>query len=299
MEITLRQLRAFAEVVEAGSFTEAARRLNLTQSAVSMLVRDLEAQLGVTLFHRQQRPVAVTEAGRQILPVAARMIDDHRQLLGGVEDLRTLRSGSLRLAVPQILACTWLPERLRAFHEQYPELSLQVIDTTVDGVAQAVADGAAEIGIGPYRAPPSAVEPRSLWAEPIDLVFPATATLADAPTVGWDSLQGETWIMYSGDFAMQMQQHASTAGGIRMGGQIGVRGLTTALALVGRGMGITAAPRYARAFEAQFAVRLCAVAPPRLAQTFQLYVRRGQSLSTAAEAFAATLPGDLRAADSG
>lgn len=291
MEITLRQLRAFAEVVEAGSFTEAARRLNLTQSAVSMLVRDLEGQLGVTLFHRQQRPVAVTEAGRQILPVAARMIDDHRQLLCGVQDLRALRSGSLRLAVPQILACTWLPDRLHAFHARYPEVSLQVIDTTVDGVAQAVADGAAEIGIGPFRAPPGAVEPRPLWNEPIDLVFPASGPLADAPAVGWDTLSGETWIMYSGDFAMQMQQHASAAGGISMRRQIGVRGLTTALALVGRGLGITAAPRYARAFEPQFGVRLRAIAAPQMAQSFQLYLRRGQTLSAAAEAFAATLPG--------
>jgi DNA-binding transcriptional LysR family regulator len=295
MEITLRQLRAFAEVVEAGSFTDAARRLNLTQSAVSMLVRDLEAQLGVTLFNREQRPVTATEAGRQILPVAARMIDDQRQLMDGVEDLRALRSGSLRLAVPQILACTWLPDRLHAFHARYPEVSLQVIDTTVDAVAQVVADGAAEIGIGPFRAPPGAVEPRPLWDEPIDLVFPADGLLSDAPAVGWETLSGETWIMYSGDFAMQMQQHALAAGGVRMARQIGVRGLTTALALVGRGMGISAAPRYARAFEPQFGVRLRAIAPARMAQSFQLYVRRGHALSAAARAFAATLPGGVAA----
>ena len=63
MNLTLRQLRAFAAVAAAGSFTEAARQLHLTQSALSVLVRELERALGVRRFDRHTRKVSLTHAG--------------------------------------------------------------------------------------------------------------------------------------------------------------------------------------------------------------------------------------------
>ena len=76
MNLTLRQLRAFAAVAETGSFTAAARQLHLTQSALSVLVRELEREIGVQLLDRHTRRVQLSEAGREFLPSVHRLLGD-------------------------------------------------------------------------------------------------------------------------------------------------------------------------------------------------------------------------------
>jgi DNA-binding transcriptional LysR family regulator len=74
MNISLRQMRAFVAVTRTGSFTGAARQLNLTQSAASMLVQQLEEELGLQLFNRASKAITLTEAGEQLLPPAQRIL---------------------------------------------------------------------------------------------------------------------------------------------------------------------------------------------------------------------------------
>ncbi|MGH8459817.1 MAG: LysR family transcriptional regulator, partial [Nevskiales bacterium] len=76
MNVTLRQLRAFVEVVRSSGFTAAALKLHLTQSAASLLVRDLEAHLGVQLVDRTTRRISVTDAGSEFLLRAERILAD-------------------------------------------------------------------------------------------------------------------------------------------------------------------------------------------------------------------------------
>ncbi len=68
MNVSLRHLRAFVAIAHAGNFTAAARQLNVTQSALSLLVKDLESDLGVRLFDRTTRNVSVSEMGQAFLP---------------------------------------------------------------------------------------------------------------------------------------------------------------------------------------------------------------------------------------
>ncbi len=108
MNISLRQMRAFSAVARAGSFhSQGPAQVNLTQSAVSMLAQQLEEALGVTLFDRGAA-VTLTEAGRQLLLLARRILDDVSQVVEGASDLRSLRTGLLRVVAPQMLSCTWI-----------------------------------------------------------------------------------------------------------------------------------------------------------------------------------------------
>ena len=77
--LTLRQLRAFAAVAKLGSFTAAATRMHLTHSALSVLVRELERELGARLFDRHTRRLLLTEAGHELLPYATRVLADLEQ----------------------------------------------------------------------------------------------------------------------------------------------------------------------------------------------------------------------------
>lgn len=290
MNITLRQMRAFSLVARSASFTLAARQLHLTQSAVSMLVQQLEDELGVKLFDRARHAVTLTEAGQQLLPLARRMLDDLRQIEDGANDLRSLKSGVLRVVAPQLMACTWVAGALARFEQDHPQVGLRIVDGSADDIVGAVRRGDAELGIGPERAIGEDVTRSFLMHVPMRLVCAATHALARRQTVKWRELQHERWVVYSGDFSRYVEQrlHAHDAS-LSMQTATEVHYLTTALALVGAGLGVALVPDYARTFAPNFGIRFLALEAPTLNREFFMYQRRSLALSPAAQAFAACL----------
>ena len=101
MNITLKQIRAFVTVAQAGSFTAAANRLHLTQSAVSVLISELEQQFGLRLFDRTTRLVQLNDAGRDFFPAAEKMLMDLSNAISGSKDLVAKK--------PRSMPCSSLP----------------------------------------------------------------------------------------------------------------------------------------------------------------------------------------------
>jgi DNA-binding transcriptional LysR family regulator len=96
----LKPLAVFAETVDAGSMSAAARRLGMSPSAVSQTIRALEAQSGVTLLHRSTRKLALTEAGERYYPHCKRLLEAARAAADALQQARTAPSGELRVAAP-------------------------------------------------------------------------------------------------------------------------------------------------------------------------------------------------------
>ncbi|MCQ8277460.1 LysR family transcriptional regulator [Acetobacteraceae bacterium KSS8] len=144
--MTLEQLRIFLAVAERQHVTEAARALNLTQSAVSNAVAALEERHAVRLFDRVGRGIVLNENGRAFLPEARAVMDRAALAEAVLHDLGGLRRGRLRLCASQTIAGYWLPERLARFHAAYPAVELDVSVGNTHEVAQAVLEGGCEIG---------------------------------------------------------------------------------------------------------------------------------------------------------
>ena len=106
INISMRQLRAFDAVADTGSFTKAAQHLHLTQSALSVLVREMERELGLSLFDRHTRRVELSEAGRDMQPYVKRMLNELQQAVHSMTDLRDQHRGVLRIAATQLIAST-------------------------------------------------------------------------------------------------------------------------------------------------------------------------------------------------
>src|SRR5258707_4649003 len=105
MNINLHQLRIFVAVARLGNFTRAAERLHLSQPSLSLHIRQLEADLGVRLFDRSTRSVALTSAGADFLPGAERLLEDFEATVGAVADLAARRRGRVAVAVlPSVAA---------------------------------------------------------------------------------------------------------------------------------------------------------------------------------------------------
>lgn len=285
MNITLKQLRAFCDVAQTSSFTLASRRMNLTQSAVSMLVRQLEDDIGLALFDRVKRKVQLTETGRQLLPIAERILGDLREVIDGAADMRALRRGTLRLAVPQMLACSWLPPVLARYRVLYPDVALKMIDTTADRVIETVRQGEAEIGIGPERPTPDDVQADLLWQEKMQCACAAGSPLAQRGRIDWADVADAEWILYSDAFSGHLERTVWSGMSVQLRRTTQVRYLPTALALVGQGMGVTAAPAYAEPFGRLFGAAFIDIANPVVERRFLFYAKSGYELSPAAQAF--------------
>ncbi|MEM7209491.1 MAG: LysR substrate-binding domain-containing protein [Pseudomonadota bacterium] len=123
----LNWLRAFECSARHLSFTAAAGELSLTQSAVSQHVRSLELRLGTTLFVRKARGLALTNAGRKLLPAVSGPLSELAQAAAMFRPGRT--KNSLRISCNWAFSSTWLSPRLGQFAAQYPGTEIQIVST--------------------------------------------------------------------------------------------------------------------------------------------------------------------------
>ena len=146
----LAAIEAFVRVAETHSFSEAARRLHASQSAVSRAVSGLEAELGARLLHRTTRSLTLTEAGRGYFERAARILADLEEANLAVTQLQAAPRGRLRVNAPMSFGFLHLAPALPDFLALYPELSVDLsmsdrfVDLIEEGVDVAVRIGALE-----------------------------------------------------------------------------------------------------------------------------------------------------------
>jgi len=169
--VTLDQLRAFVTVVEEGSFSAAARKLQRVQSAISASMANLESQLGVPVWDRSTKVATLTAQGRAVLGAA-------RRVLVEVDGLRRLTSGMVMGLEPTVSLCldalfplNALLDLCAAFAAEFPAVELRVDTQVLSAVSQAVLRGSATLGV----ASPQGLVP-GLEREPI-------ATIALLPVV--------------------------------------------------------------------------------------------------------------------
>jgi DNA-binding transcriptional LysR family regulator len=140
-------LRVFVAVAENLSFTRAAERLFLTQSAVSHQILRLEGELGTPLFDRKGRTISLLPAGKVLLPHAKRILDAIREVTNIVQQVVRADAGSLRIGA-SAAACQYIvPEALGEFRESFPNYSLSIVPADSPDTADKLIDGSIDLGI--------------------------------------------------------------------------------------------------------------------------------------------------------
>ena len=142
----LNRLRGFFTVVKSGGFSEAARRLHLTQPAVSQQVRGLEKELGVQLL-RRARPVTLTRAGEILYELAENIFAEVDRMSALFADLKANRSHLLNLAANQSTAMHILPGKLTLFTRRFPSVGIAIHNMRTGEIVEAVVDGTIDVGM--------------------------------------------------------------------------------------------------------------------------------------------------------
>jgi DNA-binding transcriptional LysR family regulator len=244
-ELGLQQLHAFAVLAEELHFGRAAQRLGIAQPPLSQQIRRLELKVGHPLFDRGGGRVALTAAGRELLPAALRALDEVSSGLDAARRRGSGATGRLRLGFAASLALTVLPDLLRTYRDRHPGVELDIREMTTAPQVAALAAG--ELDAGLMREPPA--EPGLAFREVLDerfvAVLPAAHPLAGRRTVPVAALAGEAFVLLPRASAPTVYDrvHAlCTAAGFEP--RIGQRAVEwqTVAALVGAGLGVCLAP---------------------------------------------------------
>jgi DNA-binding transcriptional LysR family regulator len=144
--MNLEYLRTYIEVIRSGSFSEVAKKLSISQPAVSFQIQKLEQELGVRLIDRRQKTLMMTEAGKRLLAFAKLFDKEHQTLMHDFEQLREEVAGNLAIAASTIPGDFVLPPILSEFKRQHPAVDIQVEITDSARVIEAVKSGEYDIG---------------------------------------------------------------------------------------------------------------------------------------------------------
>lgn len=280
----LYQLGYFLEIARQRSFTRAAEHLRMAQPALSQQMKNLEAELGTTLFVRGRRETQLTAAGKALEPKATALLAQAEAAKHAVADVAQLRGGRLVVAaIPSVSACL-LPEVIRAFGKQHGQVELQLMEESSERVAELVESGMADVG---FLQPPVSrrtFETRPIMTEPFVLLVARTHACVKAKEkeVLLKQLADEAYIFYKGrarDTALEACRKAGFEP--RIACESGE--LETIRALVAAGLGVAVVPELA-SHSLPKTIQAVRIREPKMQRQIAAVWKKGSQLSPAAQA---------------
>ena len=293
-DFSSRQLRAFLLVAQHRSFSRAAGALFITPSGLSVLIRELETQLGVRLFDRTTRHVALTAAGAELRAVAQRNLQELDGAMSRIGRSASETAVSLSIGAPPLLMASILAPAIKEFRSHRPEFQFQLFDGATSTIMQKVESGELDIGLGFFFKHLAGVRRTPLFRFSLALIRGDRDPSFRPATTAWSALKGEQLISLPPSNPLQqfIDKHLSRAG---VTGQpaLVVNYLNTQIAMVEVGEGMAIIPSYG-----QLACRDRRVVMSRLinpvAHVDACQVRRaGRKLPSIAEAFTSFLQSHL------
>jgi DNA-binding transcriptional LysR family regulator len=276
-------LRAFLLVAESGSFSKAAKRLHLTQPAVSKRIAQLEAQLNVSLFDRIGRRISTTEAGEALLPHARAVHLELQAAQQSVRDLAGEVRGRLRLATSHHIGLHRLPPLLSFFSKAFPAVQLDIDFMDSEQAYELTLHGEVELAVVTL-APSSIVNivTRPIWLDPLDFMVQQGTRLTRKKTLGLKELSQHPAILpglntYTGQIVKSLFEQRSLPIQIA----ITTNYLETIRMMASVGLGWTVLPRSMR----DPSLATLPIRDARIERTLGAIHHEGRSLSRAAQAF--------------
>ncbi len=295
--LSLHQLRAVVAVARYGSFVAAASDLATSQPALSRAIKQAEEILGVVLFARSTRHVALTAAGREFAPAAERMLNELELQIQNVRELAEQRRGHLVIACLMSIAHSVLPGVIATYRRTYPRIELFVREGVQSSVADEVRSGAADFGIGDMAGGDAPLHGEPLQTEACHVVLPRRHRLASRMTLRLNDLVGESVITMPVESGLRRLIDGAVAGaGVRLTYAITVNQFATIYEFIGRGLGVAIVPASVLPSRRDALLIARPLREPRIMRQVGILTRPDRPLSPAATGFLALLRTHYRSA---
>ncbi|OXI88318.1 LysR family transcriptional regulator [Burkholderia sp. AU33423] len=287
MDLNLRDIRAFVTVAQAGNFTRAAARLHLSQPALTVQIRRLEEIVGARLFDRNSRSVALTQTGRELLPLLQRSLDDMERVLRDARALGEGTSGTVRLACLPTFASSVLPELIQSFRREVPRAGFEIRDGVASLVTALVRNEEADLGLTGGDTFDASLEVLYAGADRLVAVCPKDHPLARKRRVTTADVAAVPLVLTArGTSVRSVVDAALDATGCTPDIACEPTYMMTAVAMVRGGLGVTILPATAREVRAEPELVAKPIDDPAFVRPIALVTKRGRTLPRVAQAFA-------------
>lgn len=274
MNVSTRQLRAFAAVARLGSFTRAAQQLHITQAGLSGMMRELESQLGSRLFDRTTRNVSLTSAGAALLPVVVQVLEQLERAVDALGRAGEAASRRLSVATTPLLSSAVLPQVIRQFSRAYPATSVKVRDLDRSQIQAHVDSGEIDAGFGVFLNAASGIDRKLLLRLRLLVAAPAAVELPEAVT--WRFLRDHPLLALPVDNPVQrvIDERLQEIGRANEERQH-FNNFNTLLGMVEAGLGIAVVPSFARQAH-RYEVRFADLTHPKVCLDFYQITKKGR-----------------------
>jgi DNA-binding transcriptional LysR family regulator len=192
----IRQLKAFLAIAEAKTFTAGARRVNVTQAAISMQIRQLEDEVGLQLFTRTPRRVILTEAGEYLLERARKILREHDSALAEIAEVAGAEFGRLRIGTASgTFAMNQLPTILQSLKARFPNSELTVTSGTSQRLVDRMMHGEIDTAFISLPVENTNVTTESLFSDEIVAIANPHHPLANEKYISAATLAGEDLVL--------------------------------------------------------------------------------------------------------
>jgi DNA-binding transcriptional LysR family regulator len=290
LDLSTRHLRALVAVAEYCNFAAAATDLGISQPTLTRTVRKAEDMLGVTLFTRTTRRVALTAAGREFMPMAERLLSDLGLGIRNIRELANVERGQVVIASLMTIAHGILPTVIRQFAEQYPSVAVELREGVQTRVLEEVRGGSADFGLGDSADVGGHLELEALGKHGFRIALPNGHRLLRRKSVSLNDLAEERLVsMPTEAAARRTLDVAALAAGVILNSHFTVGQFTTAFQLVAEGLGAAIVP--ATYFNGGHPDKVSSrpLKAPGAVQHLSVISRRGRVVTPAAAAFLSIL----------
>lgn len=190
MNITLRQLKYFIEIADQQSITAAAKNLNMSQPPLSAQLKILEHNLGTPLFERQKHKMIITKAGISLRDRAEQILSLVEDTSESIKKMNEINSGTIRIGAITTVCLQLLPEKVKEFVEDYPNVDFAIQETSAERIGELVKNGIIDIGL--VREPFSSEELSMQQVKNIDSGFQDDEMVAVGTPFFFKDIRSET-----------------------------------------------------------------------------------------------------------
>lgn len=192
----IKPLRYFVAIAKTASFTKAAQQLSVAQPAVSMAIKKLEADLGLTLIHRADRHVGLTDEGKRLLVHAEKIVQATDDALLEMGELKGLSQGEVRVGIPSMLGSYYFPPILMAFRHKYPTIALKVIEGGTWQLQQMLENGELDLSVIVAETLPDGLETQALIREEMRVTIATDHPFSQLERITPDAFFDEELVMF-------------------------------------------------------------------------------------------------------
>lgn len=285
-DVEIKHLQVFVAVAETHNFSHAAKACGLSQSTVSLIIQQLETNLGVRLIDRTTRRVALSRLGEEFLPGAQRIITDFTHQISDMRAWQEIERGQVNIACVPSVAIRLIPKAIRAFRAKHPKISIKIFEEPRTRCMDMARKGEVDLAIANEPPDLSDLDAVPLLTDRFALVMRRDHRLAEKETVTWAQARDAGLVMMASQTGIRLElEHGLPPGILHNKVSYEAVNPSTLLSLVREGIGLAPLPSLAWPDPDDPVLTFRTLCTPVVTRELHLAWRKGSSSTPAVTAF--------------